>query len=294
MSRQSNDIQSSEINATQIVISASTCSYNEGIAQSLGVVEAILFQDILYWVSRNKDDGNDFYLHEDRYWTRRPLKELEKRYSYFAKNTLHRALAKLVQHGLLLQNNFNKEVRDRTAWYTVGNIKLEYQLEKTDSILGNANPATGKCKSPMGEMYNKELNTQDINTNKKESIKKDPNVAPSSPLTFFSFRSPRIQCIPRYDGKGEIVMEQSEWNMLVAEFGEVTCYRVAETLSEKIASGEVKKPKDYRATLLNWLKSDALKFPKAQKVQTHLQSGPVKKASFRPEKKVEVDNEELT
>lgn len=91
--------------------------FDENIAKEYGVVEAIMFQNIAYWVKNNRDNETNF--HDGRYWTFNSRKALSLLFIYWTENQIKRILEKLYKGGLILKGNYNQLSYDKTNWYTL-------------------------------------------------------------------------------------------------------------------------------------------------------------------------------
>jgi hypothetical protein len=107
------------------------------LAVKLGVNEAIVLQQINYWIEANKKAGRNF--EEGRYWTYNSIKEWHEQLPFLAEKTIKRAIDNLKNKDILITDNFNKAKFDRTLWYTIDFEKLEdlfieKELEETGDI----------------------------------------------------------------------------------------------------------------------------------------------------------------
>ena len=97
---------------------------NKTLAREIGLNEALILQQINYWIEINKKSGNNFY--DGRYWTYNSIRAWqEKDFDYMSFDTVKRTFAKLEKAGFLLVGNYNKDPRDKTKWYTINTEKLE-------------------------------------------------------------------------------------------------------------------------------------------------------------------------
>ena len=116
---------------------------NRKLAKCLGLKEAVVFQQIHYWLEINKQTNNNFK--EDRYWTYNSIKQWhEKHFDFLSVRTLERTLAKLEKSGLLITKVFNKWEGDKTKWYTIDYEKL---LEVCEKFLGEKEKLSQKRKA---------------------------------------------------------------------------------------------------------------------------------------------------
>lgn len=83
------------------------------LAKLIGLNEAIVLQQLHYWVekSKNEKDGS--------YWVYNTIKEWQEQFPFWSKNTIIRTFEKLEEKGLIKTGIFNKNKSDRTKWYTI-------------------------------------------------------------------------------------------------------------------------------------------------------------------------------
>jgi putative conjugative transposon protein len=97
---------------------------NKALARELGLNEALVLQQINYWIEINKKSGNNY--HDGKYWTYNSIRAWqEKDFDYLSVDTVKRTFSKLEKAGYLLVGNYNKDPRDKTKWYTINDNKLE-------------------------------------------------------------------------------------------------------------------------------------------------------------------------
>ncbi len=97
---------------------------NKTLAREIGLNEALILQQINYWIEINKKSGNNYY--DGRYWTYNSIRAWQENdFDYMSVDTVKRAFAKLEKAGFLLVGNYNKDPRDKTKWYTINTEHLE-------------------------------------------------------------------------------------------------------------------------------------------------------------------------
>ncbi|MEG3268487.1 DUF6017 domain-containing protein [Streptococcus suis] len=105
---------------------------NKALARALGLNEALVLQQINYWIEINKKSGKNY--HDERYWTYNSIRAWQENdFDYMSVDTVKRTFAKLEKAGYLLVGNYNKDPRDKTKWYTINDEKLEelyFELNK--------------------------------------------------------------------------------------------------------------------------------------------------------------------
>ena len=111
------------------------------LAQNIGLNEAIVIQQLHYWIMQNKRQNKNFY--DGRYWTFNSFENWHKDTFYFwGLSTIKRTFKKLENEGLLIIGNYNKKGYDRTKWYSINYDELSYkccnnslyQVEPMDSV----------------------------------------------------------------------------------------------------------------------------------------------------------------
>ena len=91
---------------------------NKTLARELGLNEALVLQQINYWIEINKKSGKNFY--DGRYWTYNSIRAWQENdFDYLSVDTVKRTFVKLESQGFLLVGNYNKDPRDKTKWYTI-------------------------------------------------------------------------------------------------------------------------------------------------------------------------------
>lgn len=97
---------------------------NKTLARELGLNEALVLQQINYWIEINKKSGRNY--HDGKYWTYNSIRAWQANdFDYMSVDTVKRTFNKLEKAGFILVANYNKDPRDKTKWYTINNEKLE-------------------------------------------------------------------------------------------------------------------------------------------------------------------------
>lgn len=104
-------------------------SFNVAVAKDVGILPAIILNNIYFWVDYNEKNGTNYY--EDHYWSYNSVTAFQRQFSYATQKQIRTALEKLRDEGYILTANYNKAPFDRTLWYTV--------TDKAISIIGGEN-----------------------------------------------------------------------------------------------------------------------------------------------------------
>jgi hypothetical protein len=105
------------------------------VAEKVGVVEAVVLQNIYFWVKNNREKQINYY--EGRYWTYNSIKAFREIFPYLSEKQIRTAFKHLHDAGVLLMGNFNASTYDRTKWYTITDYGMElmqtYETDKPDN-----------------------------------------------------------------------------------------------------------------------------------------------------------------
>lgn len=138
-------------------------SFDDAVAQIVGVDGAVLFYHIAYWVFVNESAERNFF--EGKYWTYNSGKAYEKIFPFWKDKVIRNKLKSLVNAGLIIKSNFNLNVYDHTNWYTLTEYGKTLSQNWTNDWKKNSNQAEENFQS-----YNNTNNTivSDTNINTKE------------------------------------------------------------------------------------------------------------------------------
>ncbi len=132
-------------------------SFSVDIATIYGVEVALMLNHFSFWYLKNKSDSNQFFKGE--YWVRMKASTLREYYPYFTLRQLRYLIDKMIDLGLLKQDEFNDKKNDRTKWYTVP--------EKSKKLLGistdkNVTNVTHKIVTPTDKNVTSIYKEEDI------------------------------------------------------------------------------------------------------------------------------------
>ena len=138
-------------------------SFDIDIAKEYGILEAILLNNIQFWIEKNK--ANEINYYDGFYWTFNSTKAYTELFPYASQRQIQYALKHLREEGILQTGNYNKSAYDRTLWYAF--------TEKGKYILQNCKI---DCKEKLNGLCDSVQPIPDINTDNKTSyINKDNN-----------------------------------------------------------------------------------------------------------------------
>lgn len=90
------------------------------LAIAIGVNEAILIQQLHYWLQESQ------HVHKGHKWIYNTYEDWNKQFPFWSVKTIKRIMTKLENSKLVISDNFNKKKFDKTKWYRIDYQKLEY------------------------------------------------------------------------------------------------------------------------------------------------------------------------
>lgn len=136
---------------------------NRLAANVLGLNEAIVVQQIHYWLNINEKAKINIY--DDKVWTYNTYDVWQKEnFTFWSVRTLKSIFKKLEDKGILMKGNYNKKKYDRTLWITLNYNKLEELLLQYENDT--------ECNHNSGEnIENVEISTKCKNDTMSDSNK---------------------------------------------------------------------------------------------------------------------------
>lgn len=93
------------------------------VAKEYGLEEAIFLHSLMFWYRTNRGNEQNFY--DGRWWTYNSVKAFEAIFPWWNSGQIRRIIARCREKGAILVGHYNKDQRDRTAWYTPSDALLE-------------------------------------------------------------------------------------------------------------------------------------------------------------------------
>ncbi|HDJ6782414.1 TPA: DnaD domain protein, partial [Staphylococcus aureus] len=83
------------------------------LAELIGLNEAIVLQQIHYWLNNSK------HKYDGKTWIFNSYPEWQKQFPFWSERTIKRTFGSLEKQNLLHVGNYNKAGFDRTKWYSI-------------------------------------------------------------------------------------------------------------------------------------------------------------------------------
>lgn len=99
--------------------------FNDVEAIKYSVDEAIVMNNLRFWILKNKANNKHFY--DGKYWTYNSQQAMMELFPFWTRRQIQRIIKSLLDRKILIVGNFNKLAYDKTTWYAFSDEK--YMLE---------------------------------------------------------------------------------------------------------------------------------------------------------------------
>ena len=99
-----------------------------------GLDSAVFLDYVAHWLHLNSSNKQPRNFYEGRYWTYNTLNAMQSIFPGWSRDTIRGIIRKCVKNGLLIVSNFNKKKYDRTNWYTLSDLALQYYPKLSNLI----------------------------------------------------------------------------------------------------------------------------------------------------------------
>ena len=90
------------------------------LATAVGLNQAIVLQQVHYWLDLNRKVGKDSHYRDDCWWTYNTFESWQEfNFPFWSVRTLKRIFKSLEDEGLLIARKFNQDDWNHTKWYTI-------------------------------------------------------------------------------------------------------------------------------------------------------------------------------
>ena len=135
-------------------------SFDIELAREFGVNAAILFNNICFWINKNRANGKNFF--DGDYWTYNSKRAFAELFPYMSERQVGSALQKLVEARMIKTGNYNEDKRDKTTWYAL-DINGACMVQKCKIHLTKSYNGNSENVRPLPYNKHTDINT-DINT----------------------------------------------------------------------------------------------------------------------------------
>ncbi|MGL4946287.1 MAG: hypothetical protein ACRC4X_01265 [Cetobacterium sp.] len=117
-------------------------SFDIDLATRFGIEEAILIENIAFWVKKNQANNKNFY--DGEFWTFNSAAAFQELFPYMNLKKIQRTLNRLEEQKIIKSGNYNKLKMDRTKWYCIDDSEIKILYKLTNNVV----------KSPLDKMSN--------------------------------------------------------------------------------------------------------------------------------------------
>ena len=155
--------------SSKLLINESPLQILPTLVEKVGLNEAIVLQQIQYWLAINEKSNKNDHFHDGRWWTYNTKKDWQRQFFWWSEATVKRILKSLREKGLLLATSeYNKKGYDRTLWYTIDYDKLNAFLSHSS---GHRDPIKKVTMTqPIPETISKTINKDIVVKETEESL----------------------------------------------------------------------------------------------------------------------------
>lgn len=144
-------------------------SFDINIAKEYGVNEAIMIQNFLFWIIKNKANGKNQF--DGHTWTFNSVNAYSQLFPFWSAKQVRTILLSLIEKEVLIKGNYNKKGYDRTTWYAFKSENKFLSLyQNGKSILPNGQMDVPERKNEFAQMGQP---IPDINKDNKQDKKPD-------------------------------------------------------------------------------------------------------------------------
>ena len=145
-------------------------SFNIELAKEYGLLEAIIINNLFFWIEKNKANNVNYY--DGTYWTYNSIKALNELFPYASERKISYALKHLEEEGIIKTGNYNKLAYDRTLWYAFTEKGISI-LQKCCFHFTKSTNGFYKSDEPIPDI-NTDINTD--NNNNSSSIERSDTI----------------------------------------------------------------------------------------------------------------------
>lgn len=235
--------------------------FKSEIAAEYGVDEAIMIQNLSYWIEKNEANGRHFY--DGRTWTYNSADAFAKLLPFWNSRQIRRILKSLEEKEVIVTGNYNASAYDRTTWYAFADSFLQKcNIDVQKSV--NGNPESGRCIEQ--DIYN----NPDIDTNKRPNNNTaEGSLFPSLPVKKKDRGTTEPLCLFAKSKYSDLDKFKAEFEG--PEFAGVDIEYYFHAVADW-SSSKSKKRADWIATARNFMRSDMAE-GKVKKIQGGMYEG---------------------
>ncbi|MFK4786035.1 hypothetical protein [Fusobacterium sp. MFO224] len=153
-------------------------SFNVELAREYGIEEAILIENIAFWLRKNMTNNKNYIA--GNYWVYNSYKSFNELFPYINPKKIQRVLVKLEKLNVIKSGSFNKRSYDRTKWYTIVSIKIKklYNLITSNDFISKDNLSNGCSQNVQCTGTNCPMDISKMSNGRGQSVQPIPDIKP--------------------------------------------------------------------------------------------------------------------
>lgn len=170
-------------------------SFDIDIAKEYGILEAILLNNLWFWIEKNRANNINYY--DGYYWTYNSTRAFNELFPYVSQRQIQCALKRLIEEEILQTGNYNKVAYDRTLWYAftekgkcimqkckMENVEMLNGLGKNDEPIPDNKPSSKPSNKPNKKK--KEFIPPTLEEVKEYCLSRNNNIDPQYFYDYFN------------------------------------------------------------------------------------------------------------
>ena len=151
-------------------------SFDIAHACAYGIHEAILIQNLQFWIVKNRANGR--HAHGGRTWTYSSVNAFTELFPYMSTSAMRRTLLSLQRQGVILTGNYNSNQYDRTSWFAFADEAVflpafAHLSKTTNGVAEGDNSICRKRQMELSKPTNGVVETDKSHTDVRTDVKKD-------------------------------------------------------------------------------------------------------------------------
>jgi len=135
---------------SNLLISEPPLQVVPSLAEEVGLNEAIVLQQVHYWLQRSRHKEPDEH-GTTRRWVYKTLSEWEEEFPFWSRSTVKRTLRSLVDSGYVVAEKKRKDEGDTTIWYSIEYGALPDVSDCTTGVGQNDQTGRSDCTNGVGQ-----------------------------------------------------------------------------------------------------------------------------------------------
>lgn len=109
-------------------------TFSPELAAQIGLNEAIILQQVHYWVEHYKEKNDEEHFHDGRWWIYNTAEDWQRgNFPFWSESTIRRTFNALCEMGLIVKGRYNSHPYDRTLWYSIDEDGVAQLAERMSS-----------------------------------------------------------------------------------------------------------------------------------------------------------------